>query len=81
MTSHLHYASTDILAFPWDNLHNNLNKNNNLHINTGSNKKLARSGALGEPTEYVYLDFSIPASEGWMVTKKASHWPVRSAYI
>ena len=77
----LHYASTDILAFPWDNLYNNLNKNNNLHNNTGSNNKLARSGALGEPTEYVYLDFSIPASEGWMVTKKASHWPVRSAYI
>ena len=66
-SSELHYASTDILSFPWHNLHNN--------------KKLAGSGALGEPTEYVYLDFSIPPSDGWMVTKKASQWPVRSAYI
>ena len=59
----LHYASTDILAFPWKH--------------SGTSRNLA----LGEPTEYVYLDFSIPASEGWMVTRKPSHWPVRSAYI
>ena len=59
----LHYASTDILAFPWKH--------------SGTSRNLA----LGEPTEYVYLDFSIPPSEGWMVTRKPSHWPVRSAYI
>ena len=73
----LHYASTDILTFPWNNLNNN-NNHRNFHNNNGTN----RSVALGEPTEYVYLDFSKPASsEGWMVTKKASHWPVRSAYM
>ena len=78
--SELHYASTDILAFPWHkNPHNN--PHNNLHNSSGINRNLTGSGALGEPTEYVYLDFSIPASEGWMVTKKASSWPVRSAYI
>ena len=62
----LHYASTDILTLPWN------------HNNSGTSRKLARSGAA---TEFVYLDFSVPYSDGWMVTKKASHWPVRSAYI
>ena len=65
----LHYASTDILALPWHSHNNNGGK---------KSRKFARSGAA---TEFVYLDFSVPPSDGWMVTKKASHWPVRSAYM
>ena len=58
--SELHYASTDILSFPW-------------------RQNAACQNLEREPTEYVYLDISIPASEGWMRTRKPS--PVRSAYI
>ena len=61
--SELHYASTDILSFPW--------RQNATCQN--------RSETESEPTEYVYLDISSPASEGWMLTRKPS--PVRSAYI
>ena len=60
----LHYASTDILALPWN------------HSSSGSSSRKLRAGS-----EFVYLDFSVPPSDGWMVTKKASHWPVRSAYM
>ena len=67
--SELHYASTDILAFPWQQ-------------SGSTSRSLARPGPFGgEPTEYVYLDFSTPPSDGWLVTRKPSHWPVRSAYI
>ena len=65
----LHYASTDILALPWHSHNNNGGK---------KSRKFAKSGAA---TEFVYLDFSVPPSDGWMVTKKALHWPVRSAYM
>ena len=61
--SELHYASTDILSFPWRQ--------------NATCQNLERSET--EPTEYVYLDISSPASEGWMRTRKPS--PVRSAYI
>ena len=64
------------------------NSNNELHYASTDildvpwkHSGTSRNLALGEPTEYVYLDFSIPASDGWMVTRKPSHWPVRSAYI
>ena len=63
--SELHYASTDILSFPWRQ--------------NATCQNLERSETESEPTEYVYLDISIPASEGWMLTRKPS--PVRSAYI
>ena len=61
----LHYASTDILSFPWRQ--------------NAACQNLERSETEREPTEYVYLDISSPASEGWMLTRKPS--PVRSAYI
>ena len=63
--SELHYASTDILSFPWRQ--------------NAACQNLERSETEREPTEYVYLDISSPASEGWMLTRKPS--PVRSAYI